>query len=389
MTRKIKRNNKSVSKSPVAIRFGDCIDVMRKLPDNYVDSVVTDPPYELGFMGKAWDSSGIAYNADVWADAMRVLKPGGYLLCFGGTRTFHRVAVAIEDVGFEIRDSIAWMHGQGFPKSTNAAKQLAKVSSEEAARWDGWGTGLKPSFEPIIVARKPLDGTIAANIMVHGTGAMNIDACRIGSEEVTINTFDNGAKPFGGAVGESYTTRKSSGRWPANAVLSHLDGCEIVSQVSDVFGGGAKGTSGFADGYEHDGFKASNAQTDVWSCVEGCQVAELDSQSKISTSRVGKARGSGGASRFFYTAKANKKERVVVDGVSHPTVKPLALMQWLVRLCTPPNGIVLDPFAGSGTTAEACIYEGVRCIAIEQEPTYIPLIEARIERSMSDSRRQR
>ena len=478
----------------VTLWHGDCLDVLAGLPDASVDAVVTDPPYGLEFMGRKWDrdagfleslsatgrgsrvateragelterGSGHSTSAgpylaagvdsvrvagrpfqawcEQWAaECLRVLKPGGMMLSFGGTRTWHRLACAIEDSGFEVRDSIAWLYGSGFPKSLDVSKaidkrrdwslverlsdeikrarsesglslaevgqatlaatdgtygkwyhrgghmffetgrslpsrpewdqlrhvlpvapEFAEVYDEaerevtgvhvewenrtnyaltsadglrrdkpatpDAERWQGWGTALKPAFEPIVVARKPLAGnTVANNVIEHGTGALNIDACRVG--------------------------KGTSGRWPANVVLDE-------------------------------------SQAEV-----------LDQQSGVSSSRIGKPRGadagegwgmtatgaeygdSGGASRFFptfrYEAKAPTSERPKVNGTAHPTVKPLDLMRWLVRLVTPPGGTVLEPFAGSGTTVEACIVEGFHCIAIEREAEYLPLIEQRIYR---------
>jgi len=238
------------------ILHGNNLDILPTLPDNSVDSIITDPPYELGFMGKKWDSSGIAYSVELWTECFRVLKSGGHLLSFGGTRTFHRMAVAIEDAGFEIRDNIAWLYGSGFPKSLDVSKAIDKAAgverevvgtktaspkgiknaeertdtaagayggvtkeiditapaTDEAKQWEGWGTALKPAHEPIIVARKSLIGTVAKNVLTYGTGAINIDGSRIGTEAITINTFDNGAKPFGNAVGEPFTSRQSQGR---------------------------------------------------------------------------------------------------------------------------------------------------------------------------------
>lgn len=347
------------------IHHGKAEDVLRSLPDASMDSVVTDPPYELGFMGRAWDASGIAYNVDLWREAWRVLKPGGHLLAFGGTRTVHRLTCAIEDAGFEIRDGIDWLYGSGFPKSLNLG--------------DGRGTALKPAREPIVVARKPLAGTVAANVQQYGTGALNIDACRVATGDV-LSGSGKAPLSFGGANHRPYHDREArpavqhdAGRWPANVVLSHAPDC---------------------------------AET----CLPGCPVAELDAQSGVSASppagNVIAPRGrrsgsmenpmrgdvplmngygdSGGASRFFpvfrYQAKAPTRERPKVDGIAHPTVKPLALMRWLVRLVTPTGGTVLDPFLGSGTTLEACELEGFHCVGIEREATYLPLIEARIAR---------
>lgn len=374
----------------------DCLDVLPTLPDASVDSVVTDPPYELGFMGKGWDATGIAYNVTMWRECLRVLKPGGHLLAFGGTRTFHRLACAIEDAGFEIRDSIAWLYGSGFPKSLDVSKAIDKAAGAEreviglkasnrpnvvgqrpgdsmgggnygervetapatpdAERWQGWGTALKPAFEPVVVARKPLQGTVAANVLAWGTGALNIDATRISTDEDRRRNARGGDNGLNGEGTFRIRERRAddqpltAGRWPANVVLD-----------------------------EH-------------------AAAELDRQSGTSESRVGKPRGAahgegwgmtatgaeyadtGGASRFFYVAKAPTSERPRVGGIAHPTVKPLDLMRWLVRLVTPPGGTVLEPFAGSGTTAEACVLEGFQCIAIEREADYLPLIVSRLDK---------
>jgi site-specific DNA-methyltransferase (adenine-specific) len=346
------------------------------MEDASVDAVVTDPPYELGFMGKAWDAAGVAYSVDLWAEVMRVLKPGGHLLAFGGTRTYHRMTVAIEDAGFEVRDSIHWVYGSGFPKSLDVSKAIDKAAgaerevvlvptkpanrpeqagplalnatgmrdvsapaTPEAATWEGWGTALKPAHEPIVVARKPPAGTVAANVLEYGTGALNIDGCRVGEP--------------------------------------------------DGFGGGRKASSGFVDGYESDGFTAStlgrwpanfvltHAADCGDDCAPGCPVVALDEQSGE------------GASRFFtvtewddapfrYVAKPSRAERNAgTDRNIHVTVKPLDLMRWLVRLVTPPGGVVLDPFAGSGTTLAAAILEGLDCVGVEITDDYLPLIEGR------------
>jgi len=464
------------------VHIGSNLDVLPTLEDNSIDSIVTDPPYELGFMGKKWDSSGIAYSVELWRECLRVLKPGGHLLSFGGTRTWHRVAVAIEDAGFEVRDSIAWMYGSGFPKSLDVSKAIDKGTGEnrqrqlkftawmrstgitaeqinaatetsmashyltdkaqpaiatadlfdklrpylpevpeeierlvaertgiewtayknrevigskigskspdgaghakvpggkpiaveiditapstpEAQQWEGWGTALKPAFEPIVVARKPLIGTVAENVLTHGTGALNIDGSRIGTgtgEKKTVHYPDiRGDNHQQGK--ESYSERGTverevvdRGRWPANVILDEYS-AEILDEQSD-------------------------------------------------------------ASRFFYVAKASKRDRNEglddlpekikpygnreIDDVPeegdrpgsvndkfttqpaknfHPTVKPTQLMRYLVKLVTPPNGTVLDPFTGSGSTGKAAILEGFRFVGIELTEDYIPIIEGRLK----------
>ena len=411
--------------------LGDCLDVLRTLPDNSVDSIVTDPPYGLSFMGKRWDYD--VPSVEIWAECLRVLKPGGHLLAFAGTRTQHRMAVRIEDAGFEIRDMIAWVYGSGFPKSLDVSKAIDKKHNEapvfdairahirewrdrkgfdnralneavgsattgcgmarhwtsggggqhaipskeqwrklkellgwpdcefdaiyqavkdgasrpvvgrgtadalawyaqreasegyditapatEAARqWEGWGTALKPALEPITVARKPLAGTVAANTLAHGTGALNIDACRVESDD----SWSYPEGPGGCGGGEFHYANRANtpaqsnplGRWPAN--LIH-DGS---GEVADVFGDPA---------------------------------------------------------RFFYCAKASKRDRE--DGNNHPTVKPTDLMRYLCRLVTPKGGTVLDPFMGSGSTGRGAVLEGFEFIGIEREPEYLLIAEARI-----------
>lgn len=336
-----------------------------------------------------------------WArECHRVLKPGGHLLAFGGSRTWHRLAAAVEDAGFEVRDSIAWLYGSGFPKSLDVSKAIDKAAGAErtegarewsggqrragvmgenlgtqtltkfdtpatdaAKRWEGWGTALKPSFEPIIVARKPLSGTVAANVLEHGTGALNIGACRIhtpGSEgrAYTVKRLKPGAElnRTGGNwrpdEGVEYQGETKDGRWPTNVVLDAAQAAELDAQ------------SGVS--VSRKGKPRAGANGDGWGMT--ATGAEYDDE--------------GGASRFFpvfrYEAKAPGAERPSANGVAHPTVKPLDLMRWLVRLVTPPNGVVLDPFAGSGTTAEACIHEHMRCITVEREADYLPLITARL-----------
>jgi len=389
------------------ILHGKNLDILPTLPDNSVDSIVTDPPYELGFMGKKWDSSGIAYSVELWTECFRVLKSGGHLLSFGGTRTFHRMAVAIEDAGFEIRDNIAWLYGSGFPKSLDVSKAIDKAAgverevvgtkmaspkgiknaeertdtaagayggvtkeiditapaTDEAKQWEGWGTALKPAHEPIIVARKSLIGTVAKNVLTYGTGAINIDGSRIETEAITINTFDNGAKPFGNAVGEPFTSRQSQGRWPANIILDEH-------------------TAGLLD--EQSGVSTSKISQMKAGLVEAIGSLNLSDKAADYESERGH-NDSGGASRFFYVAKANKRDRN--EGLermnTHPTVKPTALMTYLVKLVTPPNGTVLDPFTGSGSTGKAAILNGFDFIGIEMTEDYLPIIQGRLEHAKS------
>jgi len=313
----------------VEIYQGDCIEVMQSIEDGSIDSIVTDPPYGLSFMGHEWDSlpPGVEWAEQCW----RVLKPGGHLLSFGGTRTWHRLACAIEDAGFEIRDSIAWLHSQGWPKSLDVHKQISKATGEEHNEWHGWGTGLKPAFEPIVVGRKPLDGSVASNVLEYGTGALNIDTCRVRGK-----TADRG-------------------RHPTNVVLDKEQAELLDIQTDHLKAGGSIEKDGKGVGVRSD-----NA------AIYGRDASERGAWEPYGDS--------GGASRFYpvfhYSAKATKKERPTVDGTVHSTVKPLELMRWLVKLVTPDSGLVLDPFAGSGTTIEACILEGFRCIGIEREPGY-------------------
>lgn len=336
----------------MTVIHGDCLDVLKTLADNSVDAVVTDPPYGLSFMGKKWDYD--VPSVEIWAECLRVLKPGGHLLAFAGTRTQHRMAVRIEDAGFEIRDMIAWVYGSGFPKSHNVSIAIDKINglphrgkalvvagrgerkdiqgkdanpkpqdiepyapaTEAARQWQGWGTALKPALEPITVARKPLIGTVAENVLAHGTGGLNIDGCRVGGSGGTAK----GNPPIGesngiygnGINGACDILDIGEGRWPANLI--------------------------------HD----------------GGEPAEL----------------LGDAARFFYAPKASKRDRG--DGNGHPTVKPTDLMRYLCRLVTPPNGIVLDPFTGSGSTGKAAVLEGFQFIGIEREAEYVEIAKARI-----------
>jgi DNA modification methylase len=337
--------------STTELHHGDCLNVLRRMQSACVDAIVTDPPYGLSFMGRKWDYD--VPSTEIWEQCLRVLKPGGHLLAFAGTRTQHRMCVNIEDAGFEIRDMIAWVYGSGFPKSQNVGKAIDKAANSErkvlgvagktgsgrscmndapgngrakdylageyfhsapatpeAQQWDGWGTALKPALEPITVARKPFKGTVANNVLEYGTGAINIDGCRVGSEvlpaqtagQAQIGTFERGVM----------VTPERVGRWPANLIHDGSD--EVTQPLND-------------------------------------------------------------SARFFYTAKASKDDRD--KGNTHPTVKPTDLMAYLCRLVTPPGGTVLDPFMGSGTTGKAALSEGFSFVGIERDAEYYAICESR------------
>lgn len=345
----------------VSLYLGDCLKRMTPMPKHSVDAVVTDPPYGLKFMGKEWDRE---QSHQAWAvEALRVLKPGGHLLAFGGTRTHHRLWCALEDAGFEIRDTLMWLYGSGFPKGK---------------------AQLKPAWEPIVLARKPLAGMMAANVKEHGTGALNIDGCRIGTDNVERTIRGGGKNTEQWRMGKgSRTTGSSAGRWPANLVLD-----EEAAKMLDAQSGERPSGSGNKNIRSRGGGNAYGAGL-------GRGIGD------------GIGGDSGGASRFFYCAKASRKEREA--GVSgeerplhwssgdknpgsfqsegtkkssrnaHPTVKPLALMRWLVRLVTPPSGLILDPFLGSGTTAIAATAEGFRCIGIDNNEEYLAIAVQRLE----------
>lgn len=464
----------SESASLFSLKVGDCVSVLRDMPADSVDSIVTDPPYGLGFMGKKWDVGVPA--VDVFAECLRVLKPGGHLLAFGGSRTYHRLAVAVEDAGFEIRDQIMWVYGSGFPKSQNVSKAIDKAAGAErtevrgvkaghesfagrgtsgvkrdagsqggeggfhrpwmedearanqyhldmapatdaARQWDGWGTALKPAHEPIVVARKPLAGTVAANVLEHGTGALNIDGCRVGfsdGEESPAASRRKGAinhlsdRPAAEAEAEGRLENRSSperyqqerpgealGRWPANLIHDGSD--EVLAAFPD-----AKGQQGALTGDEPSGVLGH----------ANCY-GRMD-QRHAATPRID---SSTSAARFFYCAKASKKDRneglgampettadpygqhrgrrmaendARFDGKppsrgqnNHPTVKPTELMRYLCRLVTPPRGLVLDPFAGSGSTGKAAILEGFRFIGIEIDDGYAEIARTRLRHAQS------
>ncbi|HCL3801819.1 TPA: site-specific DNA-methyltransferase [Pseudomonas aeruginosa] len=364
---------------PYRLHLGDCLQVLKTFPDNSFDSVVTDPPYGLSFMGKRWDYD--VPSVEIWAECLRVLKPGGHLLAFAGTRTQHRMALRIEDAGFEIRDIIAWVYGSGFPKSKNLDGD-----------WQGWGTALKPALEPITVARKPLAGTVAANVLAHGTGTLNIDGCRINPtgesrERVGEATQDQRYTDAGGtnfAMKPGPRGGAVAGRWPAN--LIHDGSTEVVALFPADAGQAAPLATRNSD-------KTRNSY--------GTFAASPDAH--FSPHDAG-----GSAARFFYCAKASRKDRnegcdelpqqrggmvsntsgkhitrrdgyePPAAGNHHPTVKPTDLMAYLVRLVTPPGGKVLDPFTGSGSTGKAAVREGFEFVGIEREPPYLAIAEARI-----------
>lgn len=425
----------------VRVFHGDSRDVLKAFPDNHFDSVVCDPPYALvsigkrfgaesaapaqsgktgayarasaGFMGQKWDTGETAFDPLFWVEVKRVLKPGGHLIAFSGTRTYHRLACAIEDAGFEMRDMIAWLYGSGFPKSHDVSKGIDKAAgavrteragvkpghenfvgrdnvkslresgvhagdggfsrpwmhdaekvsashfnfapaTDAAREWQGWGTALKPALEPCVLARKPLGQTVAANVLQHGTGALNIDASRIENGEYDPSKVQRSQTAADGDTvtlnvpGHEQPTYNAKGRWPANVIH---DGSEEV-------------TGAFPE-------TTTNPKTQAG--YETKESAGFSPFSKDSGSLY--AGDSGSAARFFYSAKADAADRC---GSKHPTVKPVDLMAYLVRLVTPPGGVTLDPFAGSGSTGMACLREGFRCVLIEREAEYVTDIERRL-----------
>lgn len=396
---------------------GNSLELLKQLQDNSVDSIVTDPPYELGFMGKSWDKTGIAYNVELWEECLRVLKHGGHLLAFGGTRTYHRMACAIEDAGFEIRDQIQWIYGSGFPKSHNISKAIDKKlgaerevigkrkhptlknepkvksnayhveslnsdknmeswditapATDESKQWDGWGTALKPANEPIVLARKPLsEKSIVDNVLKWGTGGINIDDSRIAYDMTDTNPATNplyrskngyNNKQYAEKDVSAYKLRSEEvsernvselGRFPANVILDE-ESAGLLDEQSGLLKSG-KNAVRRKEGYfvEHGGLgKAGDVQITYGD--------------------------SGGASRFFYCAKAAKSEKGEFN--NHPTVKPIKLMEYLVRLITPKDGVVLDPFAGSGTTLMACESLQFNYIGFELNQEYVDIINKRIK----------
>jgi site-specific DNA-methyltransferase (adenine-specific) len=401
---------------------GDNREVLKTFPDNSIDSIVTDPPYELGFMGKKWDSSGIAYDQSLWEECLRVLKPGGHLIAFGGTRTYHRMTVAIEDAGFEIRDCIQWIYGSGFPKSHDVSKAIDKQAgversefytkpiaypdsntwgipnhnskgnnigftthgtadrkdmdghgniikslpaTPEAQQWHGFGTALKPAVEPAVLARKPLSGTVADNVLTWGVGAINIDGCRIPSDDGFEKAWDkpvktnisNGSQAFDTGVSAQRGTHEVDisankpigGRWPANVILD-----EEAAQMLDEQSG--HGTSRF--------FYVAKA-------------SKSEREAGLNRMEMRKGGGMKGTEDgTLLTGSGN--ERNAMRANFHPTVKPIELMRYLVRLVTPPNGVVLDPFMGSGSTGCAAMLENMQFVGIELNQEYVDIAEKRI-----------
>ncbi|MEG5564330.1 site-specific DNA-methyltransferase [Enterobacter ludwigii] len=364
------------------LHVGRCEDVLKTLPDNSVDAIVTDPPYGLSFMNHKWDYD--VPTVEQWQECLRVLKPGGHLLAFGGSRTYHRLVVNVEDAGFEIRDQILWIYGSGFPKSHNLDGDF-----------DGWGTALKPAHEPIVMARKPFKKTVSANMADHGTGAININACRIPTDEA-LNGGAGGllSHQRDGTEPVADYEQAPDGRWPANIIHDGSD--DVVSAFPD-----AKGQQGALTGNE------PSSKMGAANCY-----GKMDRRHE-STPRID---GSKSAARFFYCAKVKPKERdeglerFIATSASdmtggrkegsvgindpragagrtsgaknnHPTVKPIALMSYLCRLITPPGGTVLDPWMGSGSTGRAAIEEGFNFIGIDLNPDYVTIASARIAHS--------
>jgi len=395
---------------------GDSLEVLKDFEDNYFDSVVTDPPYGLSFMGKSWDYD--VPQVELWKEVYRVLKPGGHILSFAGSRTYHRMAVNIEDAGFEIRDMLGWLYGSGFPKSHNIGKAVDKLQGNERevvgkkihsqkgvrvaeerttigagafgepregeitkgnSEWEGWGTALKPAHEPIVMARKPFNTSVAENVLTHGTGGINIDECRVGTgtnkekkEYIPNDKNKVYGKNFGGGEWD-----KTQGRFPANIIH---DGSEEVLEI-------------FPETKQAGNLKKSKI-------TSGNSMFGIGGIGKRNPKITGDNGGT--AARFFYCAKASKAERNMglddfegkLAGVGalrdnnrksqlrknyHPTVKPIKLMEYLVRLVTPKEGIVLEPFAGSGTTLIACKQQGFNYIGIEREQEYCDIAEARLK----------
>lgn len=439
---------------------GDMLQELDKLEECSVDCIVTDPPYELGFMGKSWDNAGVSFQSETWKKCLRVLKPGGYLLSFGGTRTYHRIACAIEDAGFEIRDTIMWLYGSGFPKSLNVGLAIDKKNGVESEvvgyadesmpdfqdagkknsinkigindgesadrkaypiyraknEWNGWGTCLKPAYEPIIVARKPFNGSLVDSVLENGVGGLNIDECRVpisrddvnmlnakSSKNPTNNYNQNPTKKYGDYSLNIATPANDIGRFPANVILTYDE-----DDYDEVCGGMPDTVSSGGSGENSMGALGKTVYNTGWN------------HSTIGA-HLGGLGDSGSASRYFYCAKASKRDRDEglnefevkqtvgggggigdylndVNSASgkfgsekaphqnyHPTVKPTSLMQYLIKLVAPKGATILDPFMGSGSTGKAVAYENFdrnanyKFIGIEINADYLKIAEARID----------
>ena len=478
--------------------LGDCLDQLKELEDNSIDSIVTDPPYGISFLGNKWDYD--VPSTEIWKECLRVLKPGGHLLSFSSARTYHRMAINVEDAGFEIRDQIMWVYGVGFPKSLNIGKaidkrggnnllaieiseklkdartkrkitlkqadqmfcngstnyswyegrpkgtripeiedfkkivdawpemqeyydktfpadrpvvevvskarnvdsayaipglgsstnyidiEITEPATEEAKKWDGWGTALKPAHEPIVLARKPFRGDVASNVLKHGTGAINIDGCRVGNEEITINKLEEWSG-FGEKIKPDYTSTTNNGRWPAN--FMH-DGSEEVLELFPTTGSSKPSEKNKNGGefpedntiklglkeIQRTGFSDSGSAARYFYCAkvskkdrnEGCESLEEKNNMRVNAPRLNE----------------NEKHSTTYNN-SHPTIKPTDLMRYLCRLITPKNGTVLDPFMGSGSTGKAAMLEEFNFIGIELNEEYLEIAEKRIKKAKDDS----
>lgn len=369
----------------VNLYCGNCLDVLQQLGDGCVDSIVTDPPYGINFLGKKWDYD--VPSVDIWEQCLRVLKPGGHLLAFASTRTQHRMATRIEDAGFEIRDMLSWVYGSGFPKSHNVGKAIKQKYGNED--WEGWGTTLKPAVEPITMARKPLEkSSVADNVVTYGTGALNIDACRIegrppSKPQPLLGVKDRATScALAADAGRNGTMSGASGRFPAN--LIHDGSEEVVSFFPDqVSGGGRKGEVGLRNYLDVADSKSLSGKRGGLG-VGGELLWDDDRKCHYTLTAIHDARGN--ASRFFYCPKASKSERnegLLKGDNAHPTVKPTDLMAYLCRLATPAGGVVLDPFMGSGSTGKAAVKSGFRFIGIEKDDAFFKVSEARINHAIA------
>lgn len=375
---------------------GNCKEALKEIPDSNVHAIVTDPPYELGFMGKKWDNTGIAYDTDMWKQCLRVLKPGGHLIAFGGARTYHRMTVAIEDAGFEIRDMIEWVYNTGFPKSQNIGKMYDKKIGNErtvvgydkqgkksdgvmaghhgwaesiveitkgTSPYEGLGTALKPAHEPMCFARKPIsEKTIVDNVIHHGTGGLNIDECRIPPSRFPANVLCQDDTLNDGRISKGKKTTMGAGKGIKKG--------KVFGVYNDIKS---------ARGYDDNGSNSRFFDLDIWAQKNGILQYPKPASSEKGTINPGKVRPTGVA----YTKENRIHDEIEnAKGNNHPTVKPLKLMSYLITLISRPGDTVLDPFAGSGTTLVSANNLGRDYIGIEITPEYIPIIEERLKKSM-------